>query len=151
MYSAATAMCLNFILDFARKYEPPKAKKVIFKEIIKRTLAYFSFVIIAVRIDELGIADLLDWTGSTQYIVCLYIAAREIRFILDYIRQQGITIPGVLDARVGNIQDKTNAFTSTDTDRSSESIRPENIDAKIYSIKQQLEAIEENIKNNGGE
>lgn len=144
MYTALTFTGLNFILDFVRKYEPPKGKKDILKDFLKRLLAYAAFIIIATRIDSLAMDDLFGWNGSTQFLVCLYILSREIKLILNYIRGQGIEIPFILETRVGNMRDHSQGtpqnmdeFTAMSTPAS-----PEVIDARISNIKQQLADIE---------
>lgn len=154
MYTAGTFVAVNLVLDFFRKFEPPKKKKVILQEFIKRTLAYAAFLIIANRIDVLAIGEYLGWNGSTQMPVCLYIMAREIRVIFDYMRQQGIDIPSIFGNRLNQMenpdQDQYDAMGALS--EPSQSVTPDNIDAKIHSIKQQLTAIEESRKtNNGGE
>lgn len=144
MYTALTFTGLNIILDFVRKYEPPKGKKVILKDFLKRLLAYASFVIIATRIDSLAMNELFGWEGSTQFLVCLYIISREIKLILDYIRSQGIEIPFILETRVGQIREHSQGKPDNTDEFSTMSIPapPEAIDARIVTIKQQLADIE---------
>lgn len=153
LYTAATFLALNFVLDFFRKFEPPKKKMVILKESFKRLLAYLAFIIIATRIDSLAIDELFGWEGSTQFLVCLYILAREIRVILDFIRQQGINVPTILDDRINHVANlgKDNEGVGEAQPQASTDITPENIDAKIQSLKEQLAAIEESRNNDGGD
>lgn len=149
MYTAATFVGINFILDFFRKYEPPKTKKTLLHDILKRLLAYMAFIIIATRVDALAVDALFGWEGSTQFLVCLYIVAREIRVILDYIRAQGIDIPLILDSRIGQMErseTQSGGFEamnkSVHTMPTSHETDPVIIDAKLKSLKSQIAHIE---------
>lgn len=163
MYTAMTFTGVNMILDFFRRYEPPKTKKQVLKDFFKRLLAYIAFVVIGARLDSLMVDSLFGWEGSTQMLVCLYIAGREIRIILDYIRQQGIDVPLILEQRAGQME-------RTETQAQGEvgvmgfreqmygihnmptaSTDPAEIDAKIMHLKNQIESMEVLRKVNEGQ
>lgn len=161
LYSAAAFVGVNLVLDFFRKYEPPKKFKQIMHEFLKRLLAYMAFLIIANRVDALGVGMMFGWEGSTQLPVSLYIMAREIRVIFTFIREQGIDIPGVLEQRTGQMERNetqggmTMGSMSVTATAASE-INPHDIDRKIEGIKSQLAQIEslraseDKTKNGGG-
>lgn len=158
MYTAATFVGVNFVLDFFRKHEPPKKVKELLHEFLKRLLAYMAFIIIAARVDALGVDALYGWEGSAQFLVCLYVMAREIRVILNYIQQQGIAIPGILDSRIGQMErDEPENNNDFYTMSMSAQVDPEDIDRKIQGIKSQLSEVERlrntrnNESHNGGE
>jgi hypothetical protein len=162
LYTAALFVGINFVLDFFRKYEPPKKVKQIIHEFVKRLLAYMAFLIIAARVDALELAAIFGWEGSSQYLVSLWVAAREIKVIFDYIRQQGIEIPGVLEARVGQFgqhgsqdpQQVPPGEMGVQGFKSGTQVDPAQLHNKIEGIKAQLAQIEalrnKNSDNGGG-
>lgn len=161
MYTGLTFTGVNFILDFFRKYDPPKKVKQIARGIGKKLLAYSAFVIIATRIDALAIGALMGWEGSTQFLVFLYILTREIRSIFDYIREQGIEIPGILSSRIEQVEQHANGNSG---DMSGMSLSgeitgihnmpvntdPVSIDEKIAQLQQQMASLQ-NKNETGGE
>lgn len=154
MYTAATFTAVNLILDFFRKYEPPKTKKEIFRDFLKRLLAYIAFIVIGTRVDGLAVDALFGWEGSTQFLVCLYIVAREIRVILDYIRQQGIDIPLILDNRIGQMERSETQGGFAPMSMTQADVDPAQIDVKIQNLKAQIDALKkanEEQNTTGGE
>jgi phage-related holin len=147
MYTAATLIVLNTILDFFRKYEPPKTKKDIFRSAVEKILAYMAFLILATRVDAMAVNALFGWEGSSQFLVCIYIVAREMRVILEYIRGRGIEIPGFLDARIGQLErygsNTPEPPATTPVAKSAQGEESElTLDEKIEKLKQQIAEIE---------
>lgn len=104
LYAAATFFMVNGVLDFFRKHDPPKTKAAILRGNLEKLLAYTAFLIIANRIDAMAIGHLFGWEGSTQLLVCIFLFAREVRLILDYIQGRGIQIPFILDTRLTQME-----------------------------------------------
>jgi len=157
MYSAAAFVGVNLVLDFFRRYEPPKRIKQILHEFLKRLLAYMAFIVIAARIDAHDVSAMFGWEGSTQLPVCLYIMAREIRVIFSFIREQGIDVPITLDNRVEQMKRSEPENNDFYTKSMNSYVEAEDIDRKIQGIKLQLSEVEKlrntsnNDSHNGGE
>lgn len=101
------------------------------KEGLETAFGYLAFIILANIIDRLAIDNLFGWTGSTQFMVCLFIVAREIRKIYSWLTERfGFTIP-ILDSRLSQMeQGETNPNMlwqdpSMDLDRRIEHLRNE--------------------------
>lgn len=127
---------LLVVLNIAVSYFRTKAFKTSFRDGMEKMFAYTCFIIMANVLDMLAIDNLFGWEGSTQYMVCIYIVAREIRMISNYLTERyGISIP-ILDNRLSQMeQGQTNAnymWQDPSVD----------LDSRISRLRNELDALE---------
>ncbi len=80
-------------------------KKEVLSKIFKRILSYFFFLMIANRLDSMGVNTLFGWQGTTQLLVAVWIAVTEVREIITIIKQFGeIELPPIMEDRLNQME-----------------------------------------------
>lgn len=133
LWTVVGAMVFNAVGRLLSKEHP----LIVLDNLAKRIFAYMVFIIIGNRIDAMGIDDLFGWAGSTQYLVILGLAAKEIMEILTTIQERwNIQVPFILNKRLDQVQ-------RGDTMPDSNYIDSDALERRIESLKRNMEKLKE--------
>ena len=116
-----------------------KNVRVSLSESFEKAVAYTVFIILGNFLDNLIINQLFNWTGSTQFLICLYLVAREIKMVKDYLSQRyGIDIP-ILNERLTHLENSQINPTTNWQDPNTK----QSLDARIEQLRQELQELEQ--------
>lgn len=116
-----------------------KNVRVSLSESLEKAVAYTIFIILGNFLDNLVINELFNWTGSTQFLICLYLVAREMKMVKDYLSQRyGIEIP-ILNERIGQLENGQVNPTANWQDPNAK----QSLDARIEALRQELKELEQ--------
>lgn len=99
-----TAICFCLASSVARIVQQGLFWNTLAK-IGKRILSYFIFLLVANRMDVMGLNLLLGWQGNTQLLVAAWIAINELKNIFILVKQFGeIEPPAIISERMNQIE-----------------------------------------------
>ena len=99
-----TAICFCLASSIARIVQQGLHRDTLVS-ISKRILSYFIFLLVANRMDAMGLNLLLGWKGNTQLLVAAWIAINELKNIFLLVKQFGeIEPPAIFSERLNQIQ-----------------------------------------------
>ncbi|MDD3308078.1 MAG: hypothetical protein PHO29_13410, partial [Acetobacterium sp.] len=99
-----TAVCFCLASSVARIVQQGLIWDTLTK-ISKRILSYFIFLLVANRMDAMGLNMLLGWQGNTQLLVAAWIAINELKNIFLLVKQFGeIEPPAIITERMDHLQ-----------------------------------------------
>jgi hypothetical protein len=102
----------------------------------EKLIAYTAFIIIANMIDNLAIDSLSGWKGSTQFMVCIWIAVRNIRLVYNYLsKKYDMDIP-IIGERLTMLEKYRK------TDSPTAKTGNDNIDDRIIQLRKELLELE---------
>lgn len=125
-----------------------KNVRVSLSESLEKAVAYTVFIILGNFLDNLMINELFNWTGSTQFLICLYLVAREIKMIKDYLSQRyGIEIP-ILNERLTHLE---NSQIDPAIANWQDPNVKQTLDARIEQLRQELQELEQQRQQDSSE
>ncbi|MDD3364966.1 MAG: hypothetical protein PHZ03_08305 [Syntrophomonas sp.] len=99
-----TAMCFCLASCIARIVQQGFSWDTL-EKISKRILSYFIFLLVANRMDAMGLSMLLGWQGTTQLLVAAWIAVTEVKNIFILVKQFGeVETPTIISERLNQMQ-----------------------------------------------
>jgi len=99
-----TAACFFGAACLANIIQDGVNKQIALK-LFKKLFSYLIYLMVANRIDAMGLSLLFGWHGSTQLLVAAWIAVMEIKEIFAKVKVFGeIDIPPIIDQRLGQMQ-----------------------------------------------
>jgi len=135
MTSCLTTAISFFLISSVIRLVQQGLNKKTFAIILKRGITYLAYLAVAARLDTMGINNLLGWTGSSQFLVAIWVAAIEIKDIFKYVRTlSDIGGPPIMDGRLEQMeQGQVNPKTGY--------IDPISIDEQIIGLKDNLDKL----------
>ncbi len=98
-----TAMCFCLASCIARIVQQGVSRDTLGK-ISKRILSYFIFLLVANRMDAMGLSLLFGWQGTTQLLVAAWIAVTEVKNIFLLVKQFGeVEAPAIISERLNQM------------------------------------------------
>ena len=117
-----------------------KNVRVSLSESLEKAVAYTVFIILGNFLDNLVINELFNWAGSTQFLICLYLVAREIKMVKDYLSQRyGIEIP-ILNERLTHLE--SSQINPAIANWQDPNVK-QTLDARIEQLRQELQELEQ--------
>lgn len=106
-------------------------------QVIKNGMSYLAYLIIANRLDAMGVNNLFGFQGSSQLLVAVWIAIRELRVIMGDIRAiGGVEPPPIMSDRMDQME-------RGQVNPNSGYVDPQGLDEEILSLKNNLEKLKE--------
>ena len=130
-----TAMCFCLASCITRVVQQGFLGITLIK-ICKRILSYLMFLLIANRMDAMGLNMLLGWQGTTQLLVAAWIAITEVKNIFLAVKQFGeVDPPAIISERFSAVQIGLAGHVDS-----------HNLDEQIRNLKENMDKLKELVQ-----